>query len=432
MPAKELPEHDWFAPIAEIVGFNAVNWAIDRYVLKADWAKVSGATIWRNARFVWTFDTDDFNTNQFLHPYSGSFYYTAARSSGFGFWESSLFAFGGSLMWKLAGEVGPASINDQITTPIAGTILGEALFRISRLVLGGGPSPNAGRQVGALLISPASQLNYWLLDGHIKDPDPPVPSYRGHVSAGVSLGNAAGEFGSFSVPFQARFAFQLTYGLPEDVRLHLPFDHFEASLELSSATAQPWAYLHDPRGPEWLLEVRGLALGGETPTGEPGRTLYGLYGLFDFGGPVLVRVGETGFGPGAAIAEHLARDVLVEATFIAALTFGTAGGYAPRVVDRDYAYGVAAFFVADGKLFWGDRTELHLTGRAVAVPDAVGGGSEELVLGTASARVRIAGPHAVSLDGTASFRNVALPGSSYRERSVYAGASYAFLFGSGR
>ena len=54
------------------------------------------------------------------------------------------------------------------------------------------------------------------------------------------------------------------------------------------------------------------------------------------------------------------------------------------------------------------------------------------MLGTASARVRIAGPHAVSLDGTASFRNVALPGSSYRERSVYAGASYAFLFGSGR
>ena len=61
--------------------------------------------------------------------------YGLARSSGLGFWESLAYSNVGSFLWKMAGETDPPSINDQITTGNAGSLLGEALFRMAGLVL---------------------------------------------------------------------------------------------------------------------------------------------------------------------------------------------------------------------------------------------------------------------------------------------------------
>ena len=66
--------------------------------------------------FVW--DNDKWGTNMFMHPYHGNLYYNAARSNGYNYWQSGLFALAGSAMWEVLMENEHPSINDIITTPI--------------------------------------------------------------------------------------------------------------------------------------------------------------------------------------------------------------------------------------------------------------------------------------------------------------------------
>ncbi len=63
-------------------------------------------------------DNDHLNTNMFAHPYNGSLYFNAGRSNGYNFWQSELFAIGGSAMWEMFMECEYPSTNDIIATPI--------------------------------------------------------------------------------------------------------------------------------------------------------------------------------------------------------------------------------------------------------------------------------------------------------------------------
>ena len=79
-------------------------------------------------------DNDPFQVNQFMHPYQGSLYHGAARSAGLSYWEAAALTFAGSAWWEITGEKTPPSRNDQIASGIAGSFLGEPLFRMARLV----------------------------------------------------------------------------------------------------------------------------------------------------------------------------------------------------------------------------------------------------------------------------------------------------------
>src|SRR4029453_11626979 len=108
----------------------------------------------------WVTDNDPFGVNQFAHPYQGSMYHGCARSAGLGYWESSAYTFAGSLAWEIAGENTPPAVNDQIASGIAGSFLGEALFRMASLVLEqGGAVPRFWRELGAAVISPSTGFN---------------------------------------------------------------------------------------------------------------------------------------------------------------------------------------------------------------------------------------------------------------------------------
>lgn len=85
---------------AEVAGFNVGLWAFDRYVLNGHYAYISWNTIKENFRHGFDWDNDHLNTNMFAHPYNGSLFYNAARSNGYNFWQSELFAIGGSAMWN--------------------------------------------------------------------------------------------------------------------------------------------------------------------------------------------------------------------------------------------------------------------------------------------------------------------------------------------
>lgn len=89
---------------AETVGFNIGLWAFDRYVLKGHYAYISWNTIKENFRHGFEWDDDHLHTNMFDHPYNGSIFFNAGRSNGFNFWQSELFAIGGSAMWEMFME----------------------------------------------------------------------------------------------------------------------------------------------------------------------------------------------------------------------------------------------------------------------------------------------------------------------------------------
>ncbi|HEX4966896.1 MAG TPA: DUF3943 domain-containing protein, partial [Nitrospiraceae bacterium] len=149
-------------PAVELIGYLFLLNQFDRhYVEPEDVYRTGTKSFWKNSTdSKWVVDTDPFATNQFLHPYGGSIYYGLARSTGLNFWESFGYATAGSVLWELGGETGEPSINDQITTPIAGSFLGEPLFRMASLLLeNDGRPPGFWRELGAAALSPPTGLN---------------------------------------------------------------------------------------------------------------------------------------------------------------------------------------------------------------------------------------------------------------------------------
>ena len=132
-------------PALEIIGFDLLLNQFNRHYFEGDDYDTSLSSIKRNLQRSWVTDNDPYAINQFGHPYQGSMYHGFARSAGLGYWESSAYTFAGSVFWEIAGETTPPSRNDQINSGIGGSFLGEALFRMSSLVLEKGTGlPNSG------------------------------------------------------------------------------------------------------------------------------------------------------------------------------------------------------------------------------------------------------------------------------------------------
>ena len=70
-------------PALEAFSIDAATVAMDRYILKADYAHIS-LNSWRyNLKTGWVWDVDGFGINFFCHPYSGSLTFNAGRSTGY-------------------------------------------------------------------------------------------------------------------------------------------------------------------------------------------------------------------------------------------------------------------------------------------------------------------------------------------------------------
>ena len=113
-----------------VFGINMGVWAFDRYIRKADFAYINGRTIKDNLKHGFVWDNDAMGTNMFMHPYHGSLYFNSARSNGYNFWQSGLFAFGGSFIWEMFMENEYPSTYDIIATPIGGMALGEVTYEV--------------------------------------------------------------------------------------------------------------------------------------------------------------------------------------------------------------------------------------------------------------------------------------------------------------
>ena len=92
-------------------------------------------SIGRNLRATWVVDNDPYDINQLGHPYQGSMYHGFARASGPRFLGRRSATRSPAALLGDRGETTPPSKNDQVASGIGGAFLGEALFRMSNLLL---------------------------------------------------------------------------------------------------------------------------------------------------------------------------------------------------------------------------------------------------------------------------------------------------------
>lgn len=171
-----------FLPAAAgVVLLEVLPWGFDRYVNKSDFSYISFDTIKENFKTGFQYDRDHFRINQSSHPYQGGLFFDSARSNGYGFWESGLFAMAGSLIWECCMENTAPSINDFVNTTLGGMTRGEVAHRASVLILDNtaGGANRLWREIAAGIINPVGAINRLLRGEMTRDfpnPDDRFPS----------------------------------------------------------------------------------------------------------------------------------------------------------------------------------------------------------------------------------------------------------------
>lgn len=269
--------HFWRAS-AEVVGFNLGLWAFDRYVQHGDWSYISFNTIKENFKHGFIWDNDKLATNIFLHPYNGNLYYNAARSNGFNFWQSSLFAIGGSAMWELFMENEYPSTNDIIATPIGGAAIGEVLFRASDALVDDRTTGGERfeRETLIFILSPMRGFNRIVTgDAWRKRATPGRIFGTPNIAARVSLGLKIMEFqGRFKAPyFGANAQIDIEYGDRFEAKSRKPYDYFTVKAVLQGMKYQP--VLNE-------LQIKARLLSRELFDGKNSSGTIGLYQHFNY------------------------------------------------------------------------------------------------------------------------------------------------------
>ncbi|MEJ6023316.1 DUF3943 domain-containing protein [Ramlibacter sp. PS4R-6] len=397
---------DPVVPALEILGFDILVNRVNRCCGsgREDYA-VTMDSIRRNLRGPWVIDGDPFNVNQLGHPYQGSMYHGFARSAGFDYWRSAAFTFAGSAAWEIAGERTPPSRNDQVSTGIGGTFLGEALFRMANLLLekGGGLSP-FWRETVAAGISPSLAFNRRVLgiqkNGFLASND---AAYYSQLQVGF-MGTAQDAQGasSGSTKNELQVDYSLDFGMPgkDGYVYRRPFDHFVFRATMSSAN-----------GFENVL-TRGLLWGRDYKGGANYRGVWGLYGSYDYISPQTFRISSTALSLGTTGQWRASENVAVQGTLMGGLGYAAVSTLRGVAADRDYHYGVAPQVLVSTHVIVGDRHAFDVTLRDYFVSKVGGlarGGRDNIVRADVAYTWRLRGQHGVTLKYLWNHRNAEYP-----------------------
>lgn len=409
-------EKSYLIPALEIPGFLTLLNLYDRQrYTSPDQSgqmvyQTSPATAWSNLRRQdWKFDADPFQINQLGHPYQGAMMYGFARSSGLSFWESLVYSNLGSFAWEMAGENQAPSINDQVNTGNAGSLLGEALYRMSNLVLGDSSTPGFLRGTGAMLISPTSAVNRLAFDKRFGTNLPAVPPATfWRVTLGASLNTHTNDILSTTpTNFRSNTAmnFSMAYGLPGKPGYSYvrPLDYFDFQLST----------LADSNNPVENIMLRGMLLGRRYEAGPNFRGIWGLYGSYDYISPYLFRVSSTAASLGTTGQYWVAPGIALQGSLLGGVGFGAAGTQTvtntawSSGMTRDYHYGITPQGLVSAELHCGDRTILDVTSRGYYVSGRGSddsSGSETIFRTNTGVTFRIWGRHALGAQFTESLR----------------------------
>lgn len=275
---ERLRHKAFWRAAAEVVGFNLGLWAYDRFIEKGEYAYISWNSIKENFRHGFEWDNDYLGTNMFAHPYSGSLYYNAGRSNGFNYWQSSLFAIGGSAMWEMFMEKEYPSTNDIIATPIGGAALGEVLYRTSDLVIDDRSTGGErfGRELACFVISPMRGFTR-IVTGRAWQHRATsgrrfgIPPARISFYLGPRLLLFHNEANYSEVGLTARV--NIDYGEKYEEKTDQPYDYFNFLLDLDVMKSQPLLS---------RVEIQGRLLSREYINRENANLTLGLYQHFDY------------------------------------------------------------------------------------------------------------------------------------------------------
>ena len=159
--------YGWAA--GEVLAINNLASVSAQYARNVDWSETSPRSWWDNIKYGFAYDSDDFKTNQWIHPFNGAAYYNASRANGVGFWPSTGFAMAGAFWWEMGGETQRMSFNDMFSTGIGGIALGESMYRLSSEILDNQATGKTRvfREIGAFLVDPVRGFNR-LISGDAK------------------------------------------------------------------------------------------------------------------------------------------------------------------------------------------------------------------------------------------------------------------------
>jgi hypothetical protein len=432
--ASSSRKPDYVLPAAEIVGFQIlVNRANRYWGTGRDDYRVTADSIRTNLRSGWGTDKDPFEINQLGHPYQGAMYFGFARSAGLDYWHSLGYAFAGSAVWEIAGERTRPSRNDQVASGVGGTFLGEALFRMSNLVLErGGGMPRFWRELAATAIDPAAGFNR-LVFGQ-RDPDGYGSIFSSHDAAYFSRlelgysGSVASRLGSSTANFkrnEAQIDFSIDYGLPgtKGYEYTRPFDYFNFQTTASSAN-----------GIENVM-TRGLLAGASYEAGPSYRGVWGLYGSYDYIAPQTFRVSSTALSLGSTGQWWIGETLSLQGTAMAGLGYAAVGTTRGPATERSYNYGVAPQALLALRLTSGDTVSLDVTAREYfvsSVASGTSGGHDNIVRADASLTFRIAKQHAVTLRVLANRRDARFTAPTTQLQSQTAVGIFYTLLGQDR
>ena len=332
----------------ETFGINAGVWAFDRFVLNAEFARISGKTVAHNFKngFVW--DNDQFSTNLFAHPYHGGLYFNAARTNGLNFWQSVPYAAGGSLMWEIVCENEPPAMNDFIATTMGGIAIGEVTNRLSALVLDDSKRgwPRFWRELLGTVICPVRGLNRiikgeaWRVrsNGRYHDYQQLPLEFR----IGVGDRYLADNNSLFRGEHNPYLNLDLTYGQPFDKEQNKPYDYFTANVSVGMSSNQPLINRISLMGRLWGMPLN---------TGEQLQAEFGVFQHFNYYDSQPVKDGSrlmpyriseaASVGPGIIFRFPELGDMkrLEQRIFLSGILLGGSQSDYYNVIDRDYNLG---------------------------------------------------------------------------------------------
>ncbi len=324
-------------PATEVLGALAFTWALDRYLLNAEYARIGIKTWTYNIEKGWEWDMDRFGVNFIGHPYSGTLSYNAGRSNGYNYWQSFGFALGGSLMWEYFAENTRPSYNDIINTPINGAFLGEILYRLSSNLLDDRTRgrERVFREIAAGIIDPMRGFNR-LIQGksfrrtnrEVYEKEPVNISIfagaRKIDTEGTSLFGA----GTYNAMINAQF----DYGNPFELRKRKPFDFFKLRADINIGVGRKFV--------DNILGT-GILFGTNKQLGKL-ALLIGGFQYYDYWDNKKFELGTIGFGGGVVSKLPLSKKSnLYTRIDLALVPFaGNSTHFGPDTSQvRDYNYG---------------------------------------------------------------------------------------------
>jgi hypothetical protein len=437
VPENPLPDlslqspaaKNYSLPVFEIVGEEFLLNEFNRHFAGVPDYNSNLATIRHNLHSSWVVDDDPFRTNQLGHPYAGSLYHGFARAAGLNFWESLAYDFGGATLWEIAGENTPPSRNDLYNTTVGGAFLGEALFRMSSLVLEHRDSlPQFWRELGAAVISPPVGFDRLAfrdkMDAIFASRN---PDYYGRLQVGFSEAtqNTQGESAVNTQREEALIDFSIDYGLPGKTGYNYtrPFDYFSFQATASSAN-----------GVE-NVSTRGLVIGKSYESGDAIRGVWGLYGTYDYFSPQIFRVSSTGLSLGTTGQWDIGSSVILQGSALGGAGYAAVGAVKADPSDMDYHYGVAPQALIESRLIFGDRVSIDFTGREYFVSHVAAGargGHDNIIRTDLAITWRVHGLNAISIRYLDNFRNAEFPDLGGQSQSRATLGIYYTLLGHDR